>query len=68
MGHPLVQPLRYADSLGKPRRNPAYLPSDVFARAVADLLTPQAGGAEMTAEQISAGIAALHGRRSCNRR
>ena len=59
MGHPLVQPLRYADSLGKPRRNPAYLPSDVFARTVADLLTAQAGGAEMTAEQISAGIAAL---------
>ena len=61
MGHPLVQPLRYADSLGKPRRNPAYLPSDVFARTVVDLLTPQAGAAEMTAEQISAGIAALDG-------
>ena len=61
MGHPLVQPLRYADSLGKPRRNPAYLPSDVFARTVVDLLTPEAGAAEMTAEQISAGIAALDG-------
>ncbi len=61
MGHPLVQPLRYADSLGKPKRNPAYLPSDVFARTVVDLLTPGGGAAEMTAEQISDGIAALHG-------
>jgi hypothetical protein len=61
MGHPLVQPFRHADSLGKPRRNPAYLPSDVFARTVVDLLTPKAGAAELTGEHISAGIAALDG-------
>ena len=59
MGHPLVQPLRSADSLGKPKRNPAYLPSDVFARTLVDLLTPETGAGEMTAQQISAGIAAL---------
>ena len=59
MGHPLVQPLRYADSLGKPKRNPAYLPSDVFSRTIVELLTPETGAGELTAQQISAGIAVL---------
>lgn len=40
MGHPLVQPLRHATSLGKPTRNPSYLPSSVFARTLIDVLAP----------------------------
>src|SRR5262245_41246845 len=40
MGHALVQPFRHATSLGKPTRNPSYLPSSVFARTLVDLLTP----------------------------
>ena len=39
MGHPLVQPFRHATSLGKPTRNPSYLPSSVFSRTIVDLLT-----------------------------
>ena len=41
MGHALVQPFRHAISLGKPTRNPSYLPSSVFTRTLVDLLTPQ---------------------------
>ena len=40
MGHALVQPFRHATSLGKPTRNPSYLPSSVFSRTLVDLLTP----------------------------
>ena len=35
MGHPLIQPFRHATSLGKPTRNPSYLPSSVFSPDVA---------------------------------
>lgn len=58
MGHPLVQPFRHATSLGKPTRNPSYLPSSVFARTVVDLLTP--GSVEPTLADIEAGVGALH--------
>ena len=57
MGHPLVQPFRHATSLGKPTRNPSYLPSSVFSRTVVDLLTP--GSMEPTLADIEAGVAAL---------
>lgn len=59
MGHPLVQPFRHATSLGKPTRNPSYLPSSVFARAVVDLLTP--GSMEPRLSDIEAGVRALDG-------
>jgi hypothetical protein len=57
MGHPLVQPFRHATSLGKPTRNPSYLPSSVFARTIVDLLTP--GVMEPTQGDIEAGVRAL---------
>jgi hypothetical protein len=57
MGHPLVQPFRHATSLGKPTRNPSYLPSSVFARSIVDLLTP--GAMEPTLGDIEAGLRAL---------
>lgn len=57
MGHPLVQPFRHATSLGKPTRNPSYLPSSVFSRTIVDLLTP--GSAEPTLADIDAGVRAL---------
>jgi hypothetical protein len=57
MGHPLVQPFRHATSLGKPTRNPSYLPSSVFSRTVVDLLTP--GSVEPTLADIEAGVQAL---------
>jgi hypothetical protein len=57
MGHPLVQPFRHATSLGKPTRNPSYLPSSVFSRTIVDLLTP--GSAEPTWADIEAGVRAL---------
>lgn len=57
MGHPLVQPFRHATSLGKPTRNPSYLPSSVFSRTIVDLLTP--GSAEPTLVDIDAGVRAL---------
>jgi hypothetical protein len=57
MGHPLVQPFRHATSLGKPTRNPSYLPSSVFARTMVDLLTP--GSTEPSLADIEAGVRAL---------
>jgi hypothetical protein len=57
MGHPLVQPFRHATSLGKPTRNPSYLPSGVFARALIDLLTP--GKMEPSLAAIETGVRAL---------
>jgi hypothetical protein len=57
MGHPLVQPFRHATSLGKPTRNPSYLPSSVFSRTLVDLLTP--GSTEPTLADIEAGVRAL---------
>jgi hypothetical protein len=57
MGHPLVQPFRHATSLGKPTRNPSYLPSSVFARTIVDLLTP--GAMELTLADIEAGVRGL---------
>ena len=57
MAHPLVQPSRHATSLGKPTRNPSYLPSSVFARTVVDLLTP--GSVEPALADIEAGVGAL---------
>jgi hypothetical protein len=57
MGHALVQPFRHATSLGKPTRNPSYLPSSVFAGTVIDLLTP--GSMEPSLVDIERGIQAL---------
>ena len=57
MGHPLVQPFRHSTSLGKPTRNPSYLPSSVFSRTIVDLLTP--GSAEPMLADIDAGVRAL---------
>ena len=58
MGHPLVQPFRHATSLGKPTRNPSYLPSSVFSRTLVDLLTP-GSSMEPTLADIDAGVGAL---------
>jgi len=58
MGHPLVQPFRHATSLGKPTRNPSYLPSTVFSRTLVDLLT-SGSSMEPTLADIEAGVAAL---------
>jgi hypothetical protein len=57
MGHALVQPFRHATSLGKPTRNPSYLPSSVFARTLVDLLTPDV--MEPGFADIEAGVRAL---------
>ena len=57
MGHALVQPFRHATSLGKPTRNPSYLPSSVFARTLVDLLTP--GSMEPSFADIERGVRAL---------
>jgi hypothetical protein len=57
MGHPLVQPFRHATSLGKPTRNPSYLPSSVFALTLVDLLTP--GSMETNFADIERGVRAL---------
>jgi hypothetical protein len=57
MGHSVVQPFRYATSLGKPTRSPSYLPSSVFSRTLVDLLTP--GSTEPTLADIEAGVRAL---------
>jgi hypothetical protein len=57
MGHPLVQPFRHATSLGKPTRNPSYLPSSVFALTLVDLLTP--GVMEPNFADIESGVRAL---------
>jgi len=37
MAHPLVQPYKHTTPTGKVRRNPAYLPAPVFARALIDM-------------------------------
>jgi hypothetical protein len=58
MGHALVQPFRHATSLGKPTRNPAYLPSSVFARTLVDLLTP-GDSMEPTLADLESGVRAL---------
>jgi hypothetical protein len=58
MGHALVQPFRHATSLGKPTRNPSYLPSSVFARTVVDLLTP-GDSMEPTLADLESGVRAL---------
>jgi hypothetical protein len=58
MGHPLIQPFRHATSLGKPTRNPSYLPSSVFSRTLLDLLTP-GGSMEPTLVDIEEGVRAL---------
>ena len=58
MGHPLIQPFRHATSLGKPTRNPSYLPSSVFSRTLLDLLTPGAS-MEPTLADIEEGVRAL---------
>ena len=58
MGHALVQPFRHATSLGKPTRNPAYLPSSVFARTLVDLLTP-GDSMEPTRADLESGVKAL---------
>ena len=58
MGHPLVQPFRHATSLGKPTRNPSYLPSSVFALTLVDLLTP--GSMEPNFADIERGVRALN--------
>ena len=58
MGHPLIQPFRHATSLGKPTRNPSYLPSSVFSRTLLDLLTP-GGSMEPTLADIEEGVRAL---------
>jgi hypothetical protein len=57
MGHALVQPFRHATSLGKPTRNPSYLPSSVFARTLVDLLTPDL--MEPSFADIERGVRAL---------
>ncbi len=57
MGHALVQPFRHATSLGKPTRNPSYLPSSVFTRTLVDLLTPQL--MEPSFADIERGVRAL---------
>ena len=57
MGHALVQPFRHATSLGKPTRNPSYLPSSVFSRTLVDLLTP--GSTEPEFADIERGVWAL---------
>ena len=57
MGHALVQPFRHATSLGKPTRNPSYLPSSVFSRTLVDLLTP--GSTEPEFADIESGVRAL---------
>ena len=57
MGHALVQPFRHATSLGKPTRNPSYLPSSVFARTLVDLLTPDV--MEPSFADIERGVRAL---------
>jgi hypothetical protein len=66
MGHPLVQPFRHATSLGKPTRNPSYLPSSVFARTMVDLLTP--GSTEPSLADIEAGDGQCRIRPSCSNR
>ncbi len=57
MGHALVQPFRHATSLGRPTRNPSYLPSSVFARTLVDLLTPDL--MEPSLADIETGVRAL---------
>ena len=37
MAHPLVQPYKHTTPTGKVRRNPAYLPATVFAKALIDI-------------------------------
>jgi len=59
MGHALVQPFRHSTSLGRPTRNPSYLPSEVFAGSLVDLLTPGAAPQTVTIEDVQAGIDAL---------
>jgi hypothetical protein len=56
-GHALVQPFRHATSLGKPTRNPSYLPSSVFSRTLVDLLTP--GSTEPEFDDIERGVQVL---------
>jgi hypothetical protein len=58
MGHALVQPFRHASSLGKPTRNPSYLPSSVFARTLVDLLTPP-NSMEPSFTDLEEGVRAL---------
>ena len=58
MGHALVQPFRHSASLGRPTRNPPYLPSSVFACTVVDLLTP-GDSMDPTLADIEAGIKGL---------
>jgi hypothetical protein len=57
MGHALVQPFRHSTSLGKPTRNPSYLPSSAFARTLVDLLTPESMEPDLA--DIERGIGAL---------
>jgi hypothetical protein len=59
MGHALVQPFKHSASLGRPTRNPAYLPSNVFARALIDLLTP-GDSMDPTLADIEVGIRELN--------
>jgi hypothetical protein len=64
MGHALVQHFRHATSLGKPTRNPSYLPSSVFARTLVDLLTPDV--MEPSFADIERGVRALETRPGCS--
>ncbi len=60
MGHALVQPLRHASALGKPTRNPAYLPAGVFSATLLDLLVPASAGDEVTPAELRTGIRRAH--------
>ena len=59
MGHAMVQPYRHSTALGRPTRNPSYLPSAVFSAALVDLLTPGAAPSTLTIDDVQAGINAL---------
>lgn len=63
MGHAMVQPYRHSTSLGKPTRNPSYLPASVFSGALVDLLTPGAAPSTLTIDDVQAGINALQSSR-----
>jgi len=58
MAHPLVRPFKTSRAGGIQTRNPSYLPAKTFARALVDLLVPDATGAT-TIDWVRSGVDAM---------